>query len=609
MTMGTLTKISKVPHAVKQHKMKKNLLLFLYCILLSLPITADPSQTNEEGKGMGRANTSVPIVQMEAEQLPSLNIPRSGHHTFVMGNTVYVMGGHTKGFIPTPTMEYYEDGEWHTINMVYTHGFGACQPMRSGKVLIAGGNEKPLGIGQTFTVELFDSKTRTCEGYGCLEQKRFFVSSAELPNGKVIISGNSYSEDCTECFDGSRQNQLVQEVAQERVLPFIFPIAEDDAIIFSSLDKYQKSRTDTIIIDQLKGKPFQAPLFEEWYPLDILLPHSAESSFIGDERTGNYSYLLTVFNKKSGQMAIARVVGTDIQLLQTKYSVPMQYAPEGASHPMDIHWITTVIADRQVRRGYVLGHDDDYRFYVLAVEYDKDPAPLTLYYTEPQDSAANYTPVLTPEGDLIMAGGVRDNNYNPYRTVIRFHLAPQAPQSASDSWLLWGILAMLLIAGFVGILIWRRRMAQRKNGQSLVEEAPMEASSAEEETDQQEPSEVDEASPSRTPNEELMERIRNIIEQKRLYLNSELKVANVAAELGINQRYVSNAIKTCHDCSFSQFVNDYRIEHAKQMLRDQPDIKITAVVVQSGFANETSFFRTFKSFTGMTPKEWIAEQN
>ena len=276
---------------------------------------------------------------------------------------------------------------------------------------------------------------------------------------------------------------------------------------------------------------------------------------------------------------------------------------------MDIHWITTFIADRQVRRGYVLGHDDDYRFYVLAVEYDKDPAPLTLYYTEPQDSAANYTPVLTPEGDLIMAGGVRDNNYNPYRTVIRFHLAPQAPQSASDSWLLWGILAMLLIAVFVGILIWRHRMAQRKSGQSLVEETPMEASSAEEETEQQEPSEVDEASPSRTPNEELMERIRNIIEQKRLYLNSELKVANVAAELGINQRYVSNAIKTCHDCSFSQFVNDYRIEHAKQMLRDQPDIKITAVVVQSGFANETSFFRTFKSFTGMTPKEWIAEQN
>ena len=217
--------------------------------------------------------------------------------------------------------------------------------------------------------------------------------------------------------------------------------------------------------------------------------------------------------------------------------------------------------------------------------------------------------VLTPEGDLIMAGGVRDNNYNPYRTVIRFHLAPQAPQSASDSWLLWGILAMLLIAVFVGILFWRHRMAQRKSGQSLVEEAPMEALSAEEETEQQEPSEVDEASPSRTPNEELMERIRNIIEQKRLYLNSELKVANVAAELGINQRYVSNAIKTCHDCSFSQFVNDYRIEHAKQMLRDQPDIKITAVVVQSGFANETSFFRTFKSFTGMTPKEWIAEQN
>lgn len=59
------------------------------------------------------------------------------------------------------------------------------------------------------------------------------------------------------------------------------------------------------------------------------------------------------------------------------------------------------------------------------------------------------------------------------------------------------------------------------------------------------------------------------------------------------------------DCSFAQFVNNYRIDYAKQLLRTRPDIKLTEVYLKSGFANETSFFRTFKAITGQTPKEWM----
>ena len=102
-----------------------------------------------------------------------------------------------------------------------------------------------------------------------------------------------------------------------------------------------------------------------------------------------------------------------------------------------------------------------------------------------------------------------------------------------------------------------------------------------------------------------MQQIRELMEREKFYLNSELKLSDVAARLGTNSRYVSDCIKRSQECSFTQFVNHYRVEHAKRLMQQQPGIKISVLCYDSGFANETSFFRTFKSVTGTTPKEWL----
>ena len=93
------------------------------------------------------------------------------------------------------------------------------------------------------------------------------------------------------------------------------------------------------------------------------------------------------------------------------------------------------------------------------------------------------------------------------------------------------------------------------------------------------------------------------------YLLSDLKLSDVSAMLSTNSRYVSEAIKNQRGCSFTQFVNGYRVEYAKKMLLSQPDRKMTEVISASGFSGESSFFRIFKSFTGLTPGEWIAQNN
>ena len=38
------------------------------------------------------------------------------------------------------------------------------------------------------------------------------------------------------------------------------------------------------------------------------------------------------------------------------------------------------------------------------------------------------------------------------------------------------------------------------------------------------------------------------------------------------------------------------------------NMKVAAIVEQSGFTSESTFFRTFKAVTGLSPKEWLAQQ-
>ncbi|MBQ7709137.1 MAG: hypothetical protein IJT74_04365, partial [Bacteroidales bacterium] len=63
----------------------------------------------------------VSFTPMEVERLPELNIPRQAHSLHYAGGEYTVIGGHTTGFVPTPTAEYYRGGKWHTVNTLYPH--------------------------------------------------------------------------------------------------------------------------------------------------------------------------------------------------------------------------------------------------------------------------------------------------------------------------------------------------------------------------------------------------------------------------------------------------------------------------------------------------------
>lgn len=522
------------------------------------------------------AAEDCPKVKLQVERLPDLNIPRADHSVLVVGGEPIVVGGHTSGFVPTATAEYYSDGEWHLLETVYPHDHGFCLPLRSGQVLIGGGHEQPLGIGQLFSVEMYDHATHTFRGFGCLDRKRCFATGIEQDSGRVVITGNWYNGDAIEQFDGQKYFTHVKDVSQPRACPFVFPIGDDDAFIFGNMD-YHADAFDTIIVDRLRGEPFRVPLFDEWKPMRYLTETHADDCHIG-----NQAYLIPVANA-TGAVAVCRVDSTGFSLLPTDTPVPM--ACQGST----INYYHSFYTDRQTRRAYLFGYgSDDGRLFVLAVGYDATPATLTLYYTEPMERCVWTHPVLTPDGNLLIVGGAKVNadgsvdNFAPVATTLLLSFdRPQAANQATSTWLWVSLAALLLLATAVTVRFWRRKPLPVEEDENLA--------------DSVEDSAADEA---------LMLRICQLMDEERPYLNSELKIADMATLLGTNVTYISNCINSQKGCSFIQFVNGYRIDYAKQLLRQHPDKKISEVWAGSGFANETSFFRNFKALTGMTPNEW-----
>ena len=527
--------------------------------------------------------TSCPLLPLQAQRLPDLNLPRAGHSVFCINGEITVVGGHTDGFVPTATAEYYKDGAWHLLPTAYEHDNGFAVVLSSGKALIAGGHEKHLGIGQTFVAEMYDPTTHSFEGFGCLDTKRSLASAIEMDSGHVVIAGNHYTDDAIECFDGQKNFTYVKDVSAGRCLPYILRIANNDVLVFGAFDTKDKPLPEPSLIDRMKGEPFREPLLDIWHPLNFEGLDPNVISFIGDEQAGDYRHLLAACNDE-GQMAIIQVCDTIFSLLPTDVPIPME------SSWGKIVYYSPLIVDRMGQKGYILGVDNDRRVYALCINYsavsDSSPASLTLYYTDPLTDAGTASPILTPEGNILLAGGITDSNFYPYRTVYLLPLGRQEEGASSPVGLKpYDVAGYVCLVIFVLLFLNWLRVRRKKEPVASKNEISSE--------------------PDVT---NILERTRQLMEEKQLYLNCDLKLPDVASLLDISPRKLAEYIKDHEDCSFAQFINEYRIEHAKRLLQEQPEKKLTQVAIESGFANETSFFRSFKSITGTTPREWLAQK-
>lgn len=106
---------------------------------------------------------------------------------------------------------------------------------------------------------------------------------------------------------------------------------------------------------------------------------------------------------------------------------------------------------------------------------------------------------------------------------------------------------------------------------------------------------------------ELIEGIEQLINKQQLYLQSNLKISDLAQALQVPEYKISRVIRYHYKvANFNLFINQYRVKYAKTLLAS-PQAKewsILSIALESGFSSLATFNRVFKSIVGEIPNEY-----
>lgn len=94
------------------------------------------------------------------------------------------------------------------------------------------------------------------------------------------------------------------------------------------------------------------------------------------------------------------------------------------------------------------------------------------------------------------------------------------------------------------------------------------------------------------------------MEREKPYRDPDFKLLDLGQVLPMNRTYLSQFIHTEYDCTFYQFVNNYRVREAMNLKQENPALKAQEISACCGFSSPAVFSRTFAAVTGYTPREW-----
>lgn len=104
--------------------------------------------------------------------------------------------------------------------------------------------------------------------------------------------------------------------------------------------------------------------------------------------------------------------------------------------------------------------------------------------------------------------------------------------------------------------------------------------------------------------EQLLEKIEFTLDNEKLYKNPNITMPLLAKKINIRPQLLSQLLNNNLNKSFSLFINEYRIEEAKKLLRTKPHLKIETIAEECGYNSNSTFYATFKKITNTTPAKY-----
>ncbi|MFV0391406.1 MAG: helix-turn-helix domain-containing protein [Paludibacteraceae bacterium] len=107
--------------------------------------------------------------------------------------------------------------------------------------------------------------------------------------------------------------------------------------------------------------------------------------------------------------------------------------------------------------------------------------------------------------------------------------------------------------------------------------------------------------------ESLRPRLMELLEKDEIYMNPDLRISDLSYLLSTNRSYASMLIHKTFHASFADVINTYRVQKAKELMHSNtaPELSQKDILIASGFASESSFYRAFKKDTGLSPSNYM----
>ena len=102
---------------------------------------------------------------------------------------------------------------------------------------------------------------------------------------------------------------------------------------------------------------------------------------------------------------------------------------------------------------------------------------------------------------------------------------------------------------------------------------------------------------------EFIEKVDNWIKTDG-YVQQGLTIKELSKILYTNRTYLSAYIKTTYKMTFREWITSLRLEYAKNILKEHPEINIQKLAESSGFLSRSNFIKLFTEKEGCTPAKW-----
>jgi len=109
--------------------------------------------------------------------------------------------------------------------------------------------------------------------------------------------------------------------------------------------------------------------------------------------------------------------------------------------------------------------------------------------------------------------------------------------------------------------------------------------------------------PLNEKDEILFASIKLKIEQENLFTKTNLSLSELSDLLDLRDKELSRLINQCYGNNFFHFINSYRINYFKKLMKDpkNKNLSIVGLSMEAGFKSKSTFYTAFKKIEGITP--------